>query len=201
MFIELTDHLRCPAEHDVAFLVLIPDTVTGREVERGFLGCPVCHREYPVTGGVVHFGVPPGRGDRAPVPGAGMPDAAAILSFLALDGPGGYLTLVGSAAAYARELRPMLPGVHFAAVNPAADLSGVAGVSLLRSPSFPLKARSQRGVVLGLPEGEDADWRRRALVAVLPGLRITGQGPAPQAPGFDLLASAAGWWVGRAGGA
>ncbi len=197
MFIELTDHLRCPAEHDEAYLVLIPDAVTGREVERGFLGCPVCNREYPVTAGVVHFGIRPGQHAPAVAPGGGVPDAAAILSFLELEGPGGYLTLVGSAAGFAPDLRPLLPGVHFAAVNPVADLAGVPGVTVLYSPSFPLKARSQRGVVLGLPEGEDALWRRRALAAVLPGLRISGQGPVPDEAGFELLASAAGWWVGR----
>lgn len=200
MFIELTDHLRCPAEHAEAFLVLIPDQVSGREVERGFLGCPVCHRQFPVTGGVVHFGVPAASGDPASEPPGGVvPDAAAILSFLELEGPGGYLTLVGSAARFARELRALLPGVHVAAVNPGTDLGGVAGVSVLWSPGFPLKARSQRGVVLGLPEAEDAGWRQRALAAVLPGLRIAGQGPAPAAAGFELLASAAGWWVGRTG--
>lgn len=200
MFIELTDHLRCPAEHDEAFLVLIPDQVSGREVERGFLGCPVCNRQYPVTGGVVQFGARASPGDPVPgSPGGVAPDAAAILSFLELEGPGGYLTLVGSAARFASDLRPLLPGVHFAAVNPGTDLGGVAGVSVLWSPSFPLKARSQRGLVLGWPEAEDAGWRHRALTAVLPGLRITGQGPAPAAAGFELLASAAGWWVGRAG--
>jgi len=197
MFIELTDHLRCPAEHAEAFLVLIPDAVTGREVERGVLGCPVCNREYPVTAGVAQFGPRPAGADAVPPPDPADPSADAILSFLGLEGPGGYLTMVGSAARFAPGLRPLLPGVHFAVVNPGVSLAGVGGVSLLVAPSFPLKARSQRGVVLGLPEGGEPAWQQRALAAVLPGLRIAGQGRIPDAPGFELLASASGWWVGR----
>jgi len=196
MFIELTDHLRCPAGHDEAFLVLIPERVEGgREVVQGLLGCPICHREYPVQSGVVQFGaVAPAA---APSADAVVPDASAIMSFLGLEGPGGYVTLVGDAARAAAGLRELLPGVHLVAVNPGVELTGVAGVSVLRSPEWPVKARSQRGVVLGLPEAEVDEWRRRALAAVLPGLRVAGQGPVPSQPGFELLASAAGWWVGR----
>jgi len=197
MHIELTDHLRCPADHDEAFLVLIPDALAGRDVERGFLGCPVCSREYPVTEGVVHFGARPSLAPFAEVPGAPAPDAAAILAFLQLEGPGGYLTLVGDADRLADGLQALLPGVHLVAVNPRLAPARLPGVSALYSPSFPIKARSQRGVVLGLPEGEDPLWRRRAVAAVLPGLRVAGQGAVPEQPGFELLGSAAGWWVGR----
>jgi hypothetical protein len=38
MFIELTDHLRCPEEHDEASLVLLPDELAGRSVRTGTLG-------------------------------------------------------------------------------------------------------------------------------------------------------------------
>lgn len=199
MFIELTDHLRCPADHDEAFLVLIPATVSGRDVTSGILGCPICNREYPVSAGVAQFGPRPVSTEARRAQGDSTPDAAAVLSFLSLEGPGGYVTLVGAAAGLAAGLRDLLPGVHLVAVNPDAELVGIAGLSVLRSPRLPIKSRSQRGVVLGLPEAEDADWRRRAVAAVLPGLRIAGQGTVPDHAGFELLASAAGWWVGRAG--
>ncbi len=199
MFIELTDHLRCPADHDEAFLVLIPETVAGRDVTSGILGCPICNREYPVTAGVAHFGAPVTSGAPASAVAGIAPDAAAVLSFLSLDGPGGYVTLVGQATGLAGGLRALLPGVHLVAVNPNAELAGISGLSVLRSPQFPVKSRSQRGVVLGLPEADDPEWRRRAVAAVLPGLRIAGEGPLPESRGFELLASAAGWWVGRTG--
>ena len=42
MFIELTDHLRCPEDHDEQFWCLLPDRLDGRSVKEGQLGCPVC---------------------------------------------------------------------------------------------------------------------------------------------------------------
>ena len=41
MFIELTDHLRCPADHEESYLVLLPDEIRERSVRAGRLGCPV----------------------------------------------------------------------------------------------------------------------------------------------------------------
>ena len=38
MFIELTDHLRCPADHAESYLVLLPDRMDGRSVREGRLG-------------------------------------------------------------------------------------------------------------------------------------------------------------------
>ena len=56
MFIELTDHLRCPADHDESYLVLLPDQMEGRSVRAGQLGCPVCGRTYQLTDGVLDLG-------------------------------------------------------------------------------------------------------------------------------------------------
>ena len=51
MFIELTDHLRCPADHTESYLVLLPDEMQDRSVRTGRLGCPVCGRTYVLTDG------------------------------------------------------------------------------------------------------------------------------------------------------
>ena len=51
MFIELTDHLRCTANHAEQYLVLLPDTMADRSVQAGELGCPVCHRAYRIADG------------------------------------------------------------------------------------------------------------------------------------------------------
>ena len=191
MFIELTDHLRCPAPHDEAFLVLIPDAMRGRTVLQGSLGCPVCHRVYPIADAVLAFGQAP----PAPEPGD-VPPAEALLAFLGLEGPGGFVGLVGSAAARAADLAGLLPGVHCVAVNPPGSVRPSVSVSVVRSPRPPLKARSCRGLVLGAPEAGDPTWAE-VVGAVLPGLRVTGQGAPPARPGLDLLASADGWWVAR----
>ncbi len=193
MFIELTDHLRCPAEHPESFLVLIPDRVEGREVHAGLLGCPLCHREYRIERGVVQFG------DRG-LPSPSSPDTAlaeALVTFLGLEGPGGYVGLIGDVGGLAELLGLQLPGVHLGVVNPPANLRPGPGRSLLESPRSPFKARALRGVILGRPSAGDAQWQREAVAAVLPGLRAVGAGQAPVLDDLELLAEAGGWWVGR----
>ena len=92
MFIELTDHLRCPAEHDEAFLVLLPDQVEGRSVRSGTLGCPVCDRRFALRDGVLDTGDAPPPAS-ATEPGKLAPEA--LTPLVGLGGPGGYLVIVG----------------------------------------------------------------------------------------------------------
>ncbi len=195
MFIELTDHLRCPADHPESFLVLIPEELNGRTVRRGLLGCPVCRREYPITDGVVRFGEGPG--PVTPMPAMGVVDAGAIAAFLGLEGPGGYAALVGDAAGFVAELDRLWPGIHLVAVNPPAGTVPADLHSVVLAPRLPIKTRALRGIVLGAPFGQLAPWPEQAIQAVLPGLRAVGRGPAPDMAGFELLGEAEGWWVGR----
>ncbi len=199
MFIELTDHLRCPAEHPEAYLVLIPRQMDGRQVHEGLLGCPVCQAEYPIAGGVAQLGNPPSRaGDTDPGPTM-PPPPEALQAFLGLEGPGGFLGLVGEAAGAAAGLAGLLPGVHLVLVNPPGSATTTPAMSALRAPRLPLKARSLRGIVLGRPWAADPAWVAAAIGAVLPGLRAVGHGEPPALPGFELLGAAGGWWVGRQG--
>jgi uncharacterized protein YbaR (Trm112 family) len=197
MFIELTDQLRCPADHPESFLVLIPDAMDGRRVVRGTLGCPVCRAEYRIEGGIADLGgVEPAR--RRDEERPNRPGADALLAFLALEGPGGYVGLVGEAARAVEGLAQLLPGVHFALVNPPPGVVPAAAGSVLRARRLPFKARSLRGIVLGQPESASTGWQADAVRAVLPGLRAVGEGDAPALEGFELLGAAGGWWVGRA---
>lgn len=194
MFIELTDHLRCPAEHPESFLVLIPHRMEGRRVLEGLLGCPACQAEYPIAGGVTHLGDPPvPPADRIAAP----PPAEALHAFLGIEGPGGYVALVGQAAEGAAALAPLLPGVHLVLVNPPDPPGTSPTASTLVAPRLPLKARSLRGIVLGEPWAGDPAWTAASIGAVLPGLRAVGHGEPPALPGFELLGAAGGWWVGR----
>jgi uncharacterized protein YbaR (Trm112 family) len=190
MFIELTDHLRCPRDHPEAYLVLLPDEVSGRGVRSGQLGCPICGATFRVADGVAELDAP------APGPdGPGLP-AEAAHALLGLTGPGGYVVLAGSAAEGWRELAELNPGVAMVAVNPPAELADSPPVlSVVRAPIIPLKARSMRGVVLGGTLGSDREWVRDAARVTLPGLRVVGQGPEPPVPELELLASADGYWV------
>jgi uncharacterized protein YbaR (Trm112 family) len=192
MFIELTDHLRCPAAHDEAFLVLLPETIVDRQVRIGTLGCPVCNAAYPVKDGVVHFGVPTSPPSSPP---SAPPPIAGLAAFLGLGGPGGYVGMVGDVGALARELVGAIRGVHIAVVNAPAGSEGSDRVTLMEAPSIPVKARQLRGVILGSGYGSDEKWIGEGVRVVLPGLRVVGTGTPPERPDLQLLAAADGWWV------
>ncbi|MBA3346526.1 MAG: hypothetical protein H0T44_14720 [Gemmatimonadales bacterium] len=191
MFIELTDHLRCPASHEESFLVLLPDRMEGRSVRTGHLGCPVCGRAFELADGVLDLGGrPPGA-----APSALEPDALAALA--GLSGPGGYFVLVGAPAARWRELSELQPGVSLVAVNPVSGVGDEPGLSVIRGEMLPLKSKTMRGVVLGRPYSDDRHWVEEAARVVLPGLRVVGEGAAEPDPAVvELMASAGGVWVG-----
>jgi uncharacterized protein YbaR (Trm112 family) len=208
MFIELTDHLRCPADHDEAFLVLLPDRVEGRSVRTGTLGCPVCDRRFVLRDGMLDTGdeAPPAGEDARPAgddarpagtgPGRGRLSAEALAPLVGLNGPGGYLVLVGPPAALWRDVAALVPGVGLVAVNPPREVMDEEAISVLRGGRLALKTSSMRGVVLGSPYGGDGAWVREAARVVLPGLRVVGEGPDPAPETIDLMASAGGVWVG-----
>ncbi|MEO7239599.1 MAG: hypothetical protein ABIZ96_13385 [Gemmatimonadales bacterium] len=192
MFIELTDHLRCPADHEESFLVLLPDKMEGRSVRTGHLGCPVCGRTFELKDGVLDTG-------DAPVPApdhASVIDADGLTTLAGLHGPGGYMTLVGPVASLWREVAEILPGVALVAVNPPDSVADHAELSVLRGGRLPIKSGSMRGVVLGWPFADDPGWIREATRVVLPGLRVVGEGKDPAPDLVELLASAENVWVG-----
>ena len=193
MQIDLTDHLRCLEPHEESYLVLLTGRMVGRRVMTGHLGCPVCGKGVKIRDGVADFaGAVPG-GEHTAL----KPDAAAAL--LGLGGPGGWVALAGSAAGLAAGLAPLLPGVQLVAVNPPAALEHEEAASVLRAPRLPLKSGSMRGVVIGGDVAGAPDWVADAVRAVLPGLRVVVEAPAPSPPleGVEILASAPACWVGK----
>jgi uncharacterized protein YbaR (Trm112 family) len=191
MFIELTDHLRCPAGHDEQFLVLLPHRMEGRSVREGQLGCPVCHRIFSLVDGVLDVGGAPAVED-APT----ALDAESLSTLVGLSGPGGYLVLVGPPAAAWQEVARLNPGVALVAVNPPAGVRDQEALSVLRGGRLPLKSHSMRGVVLGRPFATDPAWVSEAARVLLPGLRVVGESADPETDSIDLMASADGVWVG-----
>lgn len=191
MFIELTDHLRCPNDHDESFLVLLPDVIEGRSVQTGQLGCPICGRTFQLVDGVLDTG------DSPPEEGMGSAlDAGILTTLVGLHGPGGYLALVGAVGALWNEVAALNPGVSLVAVNPPAQITDCPGISVLRVGRLPIKSRAMRGVVLSRGFADDPQWVKEAARVVLPGLRIVGEGKDPPADIIELLASAEGVWVG-----
>ncbi|MGN6391237.1 MAG: hypothetical protein ACTHM9_03175 [Gemmatimonadales bacterium] len=193
MFIELTDHLRCPEPHDEAFLVLLPDRIEGRSVREGTLGCPICDRRFTLRDGVFDTG-----DAVAPPAGPSRLGAEALVALAGLNGPGGYAVLAGAPAAVWRAVATGMPGVGLVGVNPPEGVADEEHWSVIRSGRLPLKSHSMRGVVLGAPFGGDQAWIREAARVLLPGLRVVGEGSDPPAGLIDLMASADGVWVGTA---
>ena len=193
MFIELTDHLRCPGEHDESFLVLLPGLMEDRSVRTGHLGCPVCGRTFQLADGVLDTGDAPA----ADGPGSSL-DAEGLTALVGLSGPGGYLTLVGPVGALGAEVAERNPGVALVAVNPPPGVPDTPDLSVVRAGRLPLKSNSMRGVVLSRPFGDDPHWVREAVRVVLPGLRVVGEGEDPSEDIIEVMASADGVWVGTA---
>ena len=55
MFIELVDSLRCLEQHEETWLVAAVTRMDGRHIADGFLGCPICRREYAIRDGIGWF--------------------------------------------------------------------------------------------------------------------------------------------------
>jgi uncharacterized protein YbaR (Trm112 family) len=193
MFIELTDILRCPADHEEHVLVLLPDGVVDRQVQRGHLGCMECGQVYPVREGAVEFGPVPMEVRRS-----GRLTGAVMAALLGLGGPGGYVAMVGGAGEGWPGFAAAVEGVHVVAVNPPPGVPAGRGVSVVWGAGIPVKSRHLRGVVLGPGFASDPAWIAEAVRAVLPGLHLVGEGPTPPAPELEVLGSADGVWVARA---
>jgi hypothetical protein len=190
VFIELTDHLRCPADHAEAYLVLLPGRVEQREVIAGHLGCPVCGWSTELSNGEADFG------GGTPANGRTALTGEAVQAFLGLAGPGGYVALVGAATSVIGETAGLMQGTRLVAVNPPAA-AAASGASVLRGGLIPLKSSSMRGTVLGADVAPKPYWVGEAVRVTLPGLRIVGEGPTPDLPELEILASGGGAWVAR----
>lgn len=196
MFIELTEILRCPRDHQESYLVATPITMEGRRIVRGVLGCPECRAEFPILDGVAYFGVPGARPAGAARVSGPVYDVAGLAAFLNLDGPGGYAALVGRAARLGPEIAAATPGVHFVAVNPPDGVEPAAMLSVLASPrGVPIKSAQLRAVILGADHADPA-WLAEGVRVLLPGLRIAVEDERVDVDGVTALARGAGMFVG-----
>ena len=208
MHIELTELLRCPDPHEQDPLVLSTGEMVGRMVRTGLVGCPVCHKEYPIVKGVVRFS---GRGmrdvgsvvaaerphpaSRIPHPG---PDAQTIQALLDLSGPGGYVVLLGSATRHAEGLAGLVAGIHFVGTNPPPDAEELPVLSLVECATIvPLRQSIARGVVVGA-ELARAPWIAEAQRVLLRGRRLVIEDAGAALPdGVTKLAAGHGLLVGE----
>ena len=203
MHIELTEMLRCPEPHELAFLVLSTGEMIGRSVRSGIVGCPVCRREYRITDGVVDFGgrvSPSSDAHGLPLPPSllPLPLGETLQALLDLSGPGGFVVLVGEAARSAPGLAALMGGIHFVGVNPPKGVEELPMLSVLRAPAaIPLRPSVARGVVLG-PDVLHEPWLKDAAAVLLRGRRYVAESETFAAPALiTRLASGGGLWVGE----
>jgi len=201
MHIELTEMLRCPEPHREDVLVLSTGEVKDRMIRSGLVGCPVCHKEYPITWGIVDFtggarpSAPRGYVPPSPLP---MAEAASLQALLELAGPGGYVVLVGASARQAAGLAAMMEGIHFVGINAPRDLQELPVLSLLRANErIPLRSGMARGVVVGA-DLATSSWLVEAHRVLLRGRRFVVESEEPELPiGLRKLAAGNGLWVGE----
>ena len=197
MFIELAEYLRCPADHqEQSYCIVVPDTMDGRDVRTGSIGCPICTREYPIVDGEARFGseTPPASPDRAAL---ALPDVDTVHALLGLAGPGGYVVLLGSAGCLAPTLAERVKGVHVISVNPPAGVRSGVRLSVLRDDTrIPLRSSMARGIVIGADHTSPA-WLAEAVRVVLRGLRLVILRDDIAVDGVKMLARERGMGVGE----
>ena len=207
MHIELTELLRCPEAHREEMLVLSTGEMRDRMVRSGLVGCPVCHREYPIARGIVNFrrskervskessGPRPAYAPPSPLPSA---DATNLQALLELSGPGGYVVLVGSAVRQAPRLSGLMQGVHFVGINAPVEMEEQEMLSLLSAnEKVPLRTSVARGVVVGA-DLATSSWLVEAHRVLLRGRRFVVENEEPELPiGLVKLAAENGLWVGE----
>ena len=207
MHIELTELLRCPEAHREEILVLSTGEMRDRMVRSGLVGCPVCHREYPIARGIVNFrrskervskessGPRPAYAPPSPLPSA---DATNLQALLELSGPGGYVVLVGSAVRQASRLSSLMQGVHFVGINAPVEMEEQEMLSLLSAnEKVPLRTSVARGVVVGA-DLATSSWLVEAHRVLLRGRRFVVENEEPELPiGLVKLAAENGLWVGE----
>ncbi|HLZ44911.1 MAG TPA: hypothetical protein VKQ05_04460 [Gemmatimonadales bacterium] len=207
MHIELTEMLRCPEAHREEMLVLSTGEMRDRMVRSGVIGCPVCHKEYPISHGIVNFRRSRERVSRESsgprpvyVPPSPLPsgDAATLQALLELSGPGGYVVLVGAAVRQSERLAGLMPGIHFVGVNAPRELEERPTLSLLyASEKVPLRTAMARGVVVGA-DLATSPWLVEAHRVLLRGRRFVVENEEPELPiGLLKLAAENGLWVGE----
>ncbi len=169
----------------------------GRFIDRGSLGCPVCHAQYRIERGAVDFRPPDAPRERTPPVIVEAPTGEDILrarALLDLTGGGGTIVLTGAAAAFASRLEDETE-VNVLLVNPAPALEQQAGRStLLVDGRVPLAPGSVRGALIGDDQSSGAIIADLAH-ALRAGGRLVAPVDAPLPAGLDELARDGRQWV------
>jgi uncharacterized protein YbaR (Trm112 family) len=199
MFIELIDTLRCPGDHPETWLVAAIQERDERIVLEGTLGCPVCHRQYPISRGIAWYGRDPAT---TTLPTAEAPgDAEGAMRAAAFLAPpeGAMLALSGEWGAYAHGVAALVP-VRIFAINPSRAIEESEQVAIVETDQgLPFAALSLRGVALG----DNATPRDlgSAVRVLKDGRRLVAPVSLPVPEEIQEIARDERYWVGEKRGA
>jgi hypothetical protein len=197
MFIELAEYLRCIGDHDETPCGVLPETMVGRTVVRGTVGCPTCGLEFSIDDAVANFAPPDSPPSDIQAPARLPVDAHTLAALIGLTGPGGYVVFVGSAARLATDLATVIGGVHFVGINAPRDIEASGVLSLVRNfDGIPLRSAMARAVVVG-SEYAVRKWLGEGVRVLLGGLRLVVLTMKVQVEGVEELAVGEGVWVGK----
>jgi hypothetical protein len=195
VIVDLADALRCIRPHEPAALITSVDTLSGRQIITGSLGCPVCDARYPVIEGAAVFDAATLERCRAAaaVPPAGEAGVIRVGALLDLTDPAGWVLLEGSASAVAAPLHAMLD-TAVVMLNPTGPVPAGAELSVIYAPIAPFSPGLVRGAALS--EGVDPALADSIADVVRPGGRIMGPVAVAVPAGVAELARDAHGWVG-----
>ena len=192
MLLSLVDVFRCPADHEDTALVLSVDAWHGQRIDRGLLGCPVCHARYAIENGAVDFRSQRGAPASAVVADALSPDEVdRVQALLNLAEPGGVVLLSGRYAAAGPALAERIEIVCL--------LIGATGesercVGVLLDDRLPIAAGSLRAAALEAP---GPALIQQVVRSIRGGGRLLLDGPLALPVGVRELATDDRSWLGQ----
>jgi uncharacterized protein YbaR (Trm112 family) len=186
VFVELLEHLRCPAGHEPTPLVVAATRSAHRHILDGILGCPVCNAEYTVRDGIAHFGIAP----RLPAVEPSIETAMRIAAFLELTDARSFAVLTGSWCAHAQAVAQLVE-TPLVLVNPSDDvvLDGASAV-LETDMALPVADGSVRALAI-----DPTAIRIDAVSAIRPGGRVLGLAQLALPDGLHEIARDSREWV------
>ena len=189
MLLSLVDVFRCPADHEESALVLSVDEWRDGRVDRGTLGCPVCHARYAIVDSAVDFRRDP-NGPLAPEPEVADTDPERLRALLNLVEPGGIVLLGGRYAA----LGAPLADADVTCLTIGSTAPAGASIPLRVDARIPVATGTLRAAAV---ESSDSRLLEDVARAVRPGGRLVGPASIEPPADVQVLARDASDWVGE----
>jgi hypothetical protein len=188
MRLDLAERMRCPNTHAPTQLIVVAQESDGRELVRGFAGCPVCHLEARISAGVVRF---PGFEEpsaRVSTPHPAPHAIERLRAQLGLADDGGAVLLMGRYAPFGMALAGAMD------IGVVTMMAPRATVRLFESV-VPFTDHTFRAVAMDM--AADPSLALDAVRTVVPGGRVLGAHPLLMPTQVKELARDQIEWVGE----